>query len=76
MAQMLESEEMVTEAEYDLERPVVCPSCRESQGSLQVVRMLRTKVNFTSTLPRRGYAIVCGGCRCVMSANIGARVAL
>ena len=40
------------EAEYQLESPVVCPSCKQWVSTLNVVRMLRTRVNFTSTLPR------------------------
>ncbi len=59
------------EAEYVLETPVVCPHCKAETTSLQVVRMLRTRVNFTSTLPRRGVALVCPACGAVISAELG-----
>jgi hypothetical protein len=59
------------EAEYALESPAVCPSCNTSVNTLQVIRLLRTKVNFTSSLPRRGYAIVCPVCRALAPATIG-----
>ena len=60
------------EAVYQLEGPVVCPSCRSSITTLKVVRMLRTRVNFTSTLPRRGRAVACPECSVVLSAELGA----
>ena len=60
------------EAEYQLETPVTCPACSESVSSLHVIRMLRTRVNFTSTLPRRGRAIVCPSCSTLISAELGA----
>lgn len=59
------------EAEYQLEAPVVCPSCRSSVTTLRVIRMLRTRVNFTSTLPRRGRAVVCPACSNIISAELG-----
>jgi hypothetical protein len=62
------------EAEYALERAVTCPSCSGTVRTLNVVRTLRTKVNFTSNLPRRGFAIICPDCSAVLSANIGTRV--
>ena len=61
------------EAEYTLESPVHCPSCRQSCESLQVVRLLRRRVNFTSTLPRRGYIVVCPHCQTALPAVIGSR---
>lgn len=64
--------EAQAEAVYQLETPVLCPSCHKSVQSLRVVRMLRTRVNFTSTLPRRGRAIVCPACSVVVSAELGA----
>ena len=38
------------EAEYALEYDVTCPFCGEKLKTLQVVRLLRSRVNFTSTL--------------------------
>ena len=60
------------EAEYTLESPVMCPICRQSISSLKVIRMLRTKVNFTSTLPRRGRVVACPRCSSVLSGELGA----
>lgn len=59
------------EAEYTLESPVVCPKCGQEISSLQVVRLLRQKVNFTSTLPRRGHVMLCPECRFIVAANLG-----
>jgi len=61
------------EAEYALESPIHCPSCRETCESLQVVRLLRRRVNFTSTLPRRGYIVVCPHCHTALPAVIASR---
>ena len=62
------------EAEFAIETPVRCSACGETVQRLNVVRLLRSKVNFTSNLPRRGFAIVCPSCDAVVSANIGTRV--
>ncbi len=59
------------EAEYALEAPLNCPKCKAEVSSLQVVRLLRGQVNFTSTLPRRGHVIVCPACRGILSAGLG-----
>ena len=67
----IEEEQTEIEAEYLLESPVKCHSCGESQQKLEVVRMLRTKVNFTSALPRRGCVVICPNCKAVASVNIG-----
>ena len=45
-----------SEAEYALEYPAVCPWCNRDLKAVCVIRLLRTRVNFTSTLPRRGVA--------------------
>jgi hypothetical protein len=63
--------EVEIEAEYTLETPAVCPSCRKSIKSLQVIRLLRTKVNFTSALPRRGYTAICPACHSIVPATVG-----
>ena len=64
------------EAEYMLESPVRCSDCSHDFDTVHVVRLLRTKTNFTSTLPRRGYMVVCPHCRSVLSAGLGSRMAL
>ena len=69
-----QQEDMEFEAVYALEQPVKCSSCSENVSKLLVVRTLRTKVNFTSNLPRRGYVMTCPNCRVVLAANIGTRV--
>lgn len=59
------------EAEYMLEAAVHCPHCKESILEVHVVRLLRTRVNFTSSLPRRGYLVVCPKCDTVLPAVVG-----
>lgn len=68
------AESVEIEAEYQLERPVKCPSCRSTMHKFNVVRALRTKVNFTSNLPRRGCVILCPECEAVLSASIASRI--
>ncbi len=59
------------EAEYALESPLKCPHCKETIASLQVLRLVRTRVNFISMLPRRGYVVVCPACHQILSAELG-----
>ena len=59
------------EAEYALENPLTCPQCKKVVSSLHVVRLLRSKINFTSTLPRRGHVIICPECQAILSAELG-----
>jgi hypothetical protein len=59
------------EAEYTLESPLKCPHCKDEISTLQVVRLVRTKVNFISLLPRRGHAVVCPSCLMILSADLG-----
>ena len=59
------------EAEYAIESPLLCPHCSETIVTLQVLRLVRTRVNFVSMLPRRGYVIVCPACHRVLSAELG-----
>jgi hypothetical protein len=59
------------EAEYTLESGANCPSCKESIDSVQVVRILRTKVNFVSGLPRRGQVMICPKCQAVLAGSLG-----
>lgn len=58
-------------AEYALETPLSCHHCRNVITFVHVVRLLRTKVSFVSTLPRRGHVIVCPECRGILSADLG-----
>lgn len=59
-----------SEAEYALEYGAVCPSCDEVLKTIKVVRLLRTRVNFTSTLPRHGRIVICPNCRTILSAAL------
>ena len=59
-----------SDAVYRLESPVRCAHCGESISTLQAVRLLRTHVNFTSTLPRRGRVLVCPRCAAIVSADL------
>ena len=58
------------EASYELESHVKCPHCSANLTSVNAVRLLRKKVNFTSALPRRGYLVVCPSCRGIVPATI------
>ena len=62
--------ERSAEAAYTLEYPVICPHCGEELEELKVVRLLRSRVNFTSTLPRRGRVITCPACRKILTAEL------
>jgi hypothetical protein len=57
-------------AVYTLESPVHCPQCESEIRTLRVLRVLRTQVSFTSTLPRKGYVIVCPDCERMLSAEL------
>ena len=59
-------------AVYTLEQPARCPSCREPIRSVRVLRMTRTQVSFTSTLPRGGRAMVCPECERIISIELAA----
>jgi len=59
------------EAEYTLESEAKCPGCGAMIDALQVVRVLRTKVNFVSSLPRRGQLMVCPQCRAILAGSLG-----
>ena len=61
-----------SDAVYRLESAVRCSQCGETILTLQAVRLLRTQVNFTSTLPRRGRALVCPCCSSIVSAELTA----
>lgn len=57
-------------AVYALESPVRCPECAQEIHTLRVLRVLRTQVSFTSTLPRKGYVILCPHCERLLSAEL------
>ena len=59
------------EAEYTLESPLKCPHCRDTIATVQVLRLVRTRVNFVSMLPRRGYVVACPACHQILSAELG-----
>ncbi len=59
-----------SDAMYQLESPVRCPHCDERISSLKAVRLLRTQVNFTSTLPRRGRVLTCPSCLSILPAEL------
>jgi hypothetical protein len=71
MAEPATDEAYGAEASYALELPVRCSACSELIAEVRVVRMLRTKVNFTSTLPRRGRVLTCPKCLAVISGELG-----
>ena len=58
------------EASYVLQHPVICPHCGVELEEVVVVRLLRSRVTFTSTLPRRGRVIACPACRKVLTAEL------
>jgi hypothetical protein len=57
-------------AVYTLETTARCPHCREPIRTIQVLRMTRTQVSFTSTLPRSGRAMVCPQCERILSIEL------
>ena len=59
-----------SEAEYTLEYPAACPKCGHIVRTVIVIRLLRTRVNFTSTLPRHGRLLACPVCRTILSGEL------
>ena len=55
---------------YSLEFPVQCPHCAQELRTFKVFRLLRAQVSFTSTLPRKGYVIVCPECERPISSEL------
>jgi hypothetical protein len=55
---------------YSLEMAARCPHCREPLRTVRVLRMTRTQVAFTSTLPRGGRAIACPQCEGILSIEL------
>lgn len=58
------------EAVYELEFPVRCSSCQERVSTVGVVRLIRSRVNFISTFPRRGYLAVCPNCSTIVPTTL------
>jgi len=58
-------------SEYQLEVPLHCHHCHKEITCVHVVRLLRVKVSFVSTLPRRGHILVCPECRGILSGDLG-----
>jgi hypothetical protein len=58
------------EAEYTIESPLKCANCKATITTVQVLRLVRTRVNFVSMLPRRGYVIACPACQQIISAEL------
>ena len=65
-----QTSERGVEAEYTLGHRVRCPYCSTDLASIKVIRLLRTRVNFTSALPRRGLVLACTSCQKVLSAEL------
>jgi len=59
-----------SDAVYRLESTARCPQCGETISTLRAIRLLRTQVNFTSTLPRRGRVITCPCCFSIVPAEL------
>ena len=59
------------EAEYMMEKPLSCPLCQQQIHSVVIVRLLRGRVNFVSSLPRRGHVIACPSCQGILSVELG-----
>jgi hypothetical protein len=59
-----------SEAEYTLEYQASCPKCGQPLKTVKVIRLLRTRVNFVSTLPRHGRVLACPLCRAILSGEL------
>ena len=59
------------EAEYAMEIPLPCPHCQQQIQSVMIVRLLRSRVNFVSSLPRRGHVVACPACQGILSVELG-----
>lgn len=55
---------------YTMDEPARCPHCREPIRSIKVLRLSRTQVAFTSTLPRGGRVLLCPSCEGMLSAEL------
>lgn len=61
-------------AVYSLEFPTKCPQCHQVIRTFRVFRLMRTQVSFTSTLPRKGYVIVCPECEEMISTELSGMI--
>jgi len=64
------AENLDFEAEYTIEAPVKCPLCKASVKTINLLRMLRSRVNFTSNLPRRGWVAACPSCHGIVTVGM------
>ncbi len=55
---------------YQVESPLRCPQCQSAIRTFRALRVLRTRVPFMSTLPRKGYVLVCPECAGLLSAEL------
>ena len=62
--------EWKTAATYTLEFPAKCPHCSEELNTLRVMKLSRTQISFTSTLPRSGSVLACPLCERIISAEL------
>ena len=62
------------EAVFTLETSAVCPACQGTLETVGIVRLLRTRVNFVSSLPRRGQLMICPQCKTVLGGGLGGLV--
>lgn len=63
-----------SDALYTLEFPLRCPQCQRQIRTFRAIRVLRTQVAFMSTLPRKGYVLVCPECSGMLSAELSGLV--
>ena len=59
-------------AVYTLELPARCPYCLVPIRTVRVLKLKRTQVAFTSTVPRGGRVIICPECSRILSAELAA----
>lgn len=57
---------------YGLEQSLRCPACKKEIDELFIIRLVRTRVNFMSSLPRSGRVLACPKCRAVLPGELGA----
>lgn len=57
---------------YGLEHPLRCPACKSEIDELFIIRLVRTRVNFMSSLPRSGRVLACPKCRSILPGELGA----
>ena len=55
---------------YTVESPLRCPQCQSAIRTFRALRVSRTQVPFISTLPRKGYVLVCPECAGLLSAEL------